>query len=58
MSLGYKLRRAAQRLDNLPPREAQTLQRHVEAVHRAEHALLALAETLMDRCIAGCQGLC
>ncbi len=58
MSLGYKLRRAAQILNGLSPRETRRLDWRCQAIHNAELDLLARATTLMDRCITGCQGLC
>ncbi len=58
MSLGYKLRQANRRLEDLTPRETRDLERLLQAVYRAETDLLARAAVLMDRCIGGCRGLC
>jgi len=58
MSLGYKFRKADRFLEKLGPDDQNRLRCICHEIRRAEAALLAASENLMQRCIDRCEGIC
>jgi len=58
MGLNYSFKAAKRRINRLNAGERETLMGICQDIHRTQKALSARAVPLLERCMAGCQGLC
>ena len=58
MSLNHDFKRAIRRIDALDAGERRTLLTLCGEIYRAQQVLIRRAAPILERCMAGCQGLC